>query len=53
VEIGDRRQEYCGHPDCKCVTKQRLEHLQKSGSGDVIAQEWRCIEANHTWKKPA
>jgi hypothetical protein len=53
MEKGDLRREYCDDPDCKCVTTQRLVALQKNGRGDVIAQQWRCIEADHTWKKAA
>lgn len=52
MEIGDLRREYCDDPDCKCITVQRLEHLAKNGMGDTIGQVWRCIEADHQWKKP-
>lgn len=52
MEKGDIRFEYCDDPDCKCVTEQKLVLLARGGMGQVIAQEWWCIEADHTWKKP-
>jgi hypothetical protein len=52
MEKGDIRREYCDDRDCKCVTTQRLASLLRDGSGNVIGQVWRCIEADHDWKKP-
>jgi hypothetical protein len=52
MEEGDERKEYCDDPDCRCVTTQRLVRLLRNGSGKVIAEEWRCIEADHPWMKP-
>lgn len=51
LEKGDLRQEFCDDPACKRVTTQRLEHLAKDGQGRAIAQDWRCLDGDHTWKK--
>jgi hypothetical protein len=53
MDKGDLRREYCDDPDCKGYTAQRLVNVLRDGSGRVIAEEWRCIEADHPWKKPA
>jgi len=43
--VGATRTEFC--QDCEKHTGQVLEHLQKNGSGDPIAQVWRCIPGDH------
>jgi hypothetical protein len=52
LEIADLRREVCDDPACKHVTTQRLAHLVKNGQGQAVAQEWWCLDGDHTWKKP-
>ena len=43
---GQTRTKFC--EICERETIQRLDHMQKAGSGKVIAEVWTCVETTCT-----
>ena len=45
MNVGDTRTDYCDvHRE---VTLQVAKHVQKNGTGKVIAVAWWCVEGEH------
>lgn len=47
---GQTRTKFC--EICERETIQRLDHMQKAGSGKVIAEVWTCVEGDHMYGEP-